>query len=123
MPTTALAVTDKDIVDAYHYMLGRWIALRRERLDLAAGMRWNELVHRAPTGVAWSDPGFDLAASDAWVYVDESTAAVLEIPEIRGRYHTVQVCNGWGEVVANINERNFPRRPHGRYALCLKGAR
>jgi hypothetical protein len=121
MPTTAPAVSDKDIVDAYHYMLGRWIVLRRERLDFAEGSRWNEIVHHAPGGVAWPDPNLDLACSDAWVFVDEASATLVEVPEIAGRYHTVQVCNGWGEVVANINERNFPHHPHGRYALCLAG--
>jgi hypothetical protein len=123
MPANALAVSDRDIVDAYHYMLGRWLVLRRERLEIAEGMRWNEFAHRAPVGVAWPAPDFDVAASDAWVFVDASSATVLEIPGIRGRYYTVQVCNGWGEVVANVNERNYPRHPHGRYAFVLKGAK
>jgi hypothetical protein len=119
----ALAVTDKDIVDAYHYMLGRWIVLRQERLDFEDLSRWNQLVHHAPGGVAWAHPNLDVATSDAWVFVDEASATVVELPEIRGRYYTVQLCNGWGEVVANINERTFPRRPYGKFVLCLEGAK
>src|SRR6185312_786261 len=33
---------------------------------------------------------------------------------------TVQVLNGWGEVTANINERNYPKHPFGKFAFCLK---
>jgi hypothetical protein len=43
------------------------------------------------------------------------------VPAIKKRYYTVQVLNGWGETVANINERNFPGA--GKFGLCLKGAR
>ena len=32
------------------------------------------------------------------------------------------MLSGWGEVTANINERNYPRHPSGTFGLCLKGA-
>ena len=35
----------------------------------------------------------------------------------------MQALNGWGEVTANINERNFKKHPFGRFAFCLKGAK
>ena len=33
---------------------------------------------------------------------------MVEVPVIKKRYYTIQLLNGWGETVANINERNFP---------------
>jgi hypothetical protein len=36
--------------------------------------------------------------------------------------HTVQFLNGWGETVANINERVFPQHPSGEFAICLEGS-
>ena len=30
--------------------------------------------------------------------------------------------NGWGETVANINERVFPQHPSGEFAICLRGS-
>jgi hypothetical protein len=114
-------LSDDDIIDAYHYMLGRWLVMRQETLDFREGFRWNELVHRTPGGVSWPNPHLDVAYSEAWVAVDETSCTILEIPEISGRYYTVQVLNGWAEVIANINERNFPRHPSGTFALCLMG--
>src|SRR5262249_4707600 len=90
---------------------------------LKEGFKWNELVHREPGGVAWANPNLDVAYSEAWIYVDETSCTLVDLPPIKGRYYTVQVLNGWGEVTANINERNFPRHPSGTFALCLKGAK
>src|SRR6185369_10189971 len=114
-------LSDDDIIDAYHYMLGRWLVMRQETLHFRDGFRWNELVHRTPGGVSWPNPHLDVAYSEAWVAVDETSCTILEIPEISGRYYTVQVLNGWAEVIANINERNFPRHTSGTFALCLMG--
>lgn len=72
---------------------------------------------------AWANPNLDVAYSEAWVAVDEANCTLVDLPEIKGRYYTVQVLNGWGEVTANINERNFPKHPSGTFALCLKGAK
>jgi len=115
-------LSDKDIVDAYHYMLGRWLVLRQETLDFNEKFNWNEIVHRDPRGVAWANPNLDVAYSEAWIYVDESSCTILDLPEIKRRYYTVQIMNGWAEVINNINERNFPEHPFGRFAFCLKGA-
>src|SRR5262249_6047312 len=90
---------------------------------LKEGFKWNELVHREPGGVAWANPNLDVAYSEAWIYVDETSCTLVDLPPIKGRYYTVQALNGWGEVSANINERNFPRHPSGLFALCLKGAK
>ena len=53
-------------------------------------------------------------------FVLECIAGLIELPDIKGRYYTVQALNGWGEVTANINERNFPKHPSGKFAFCLK---
>src|SRR5262245_21682434 len=101
-------VADRDIVEAYEYMLGRWPVLRQENLDFKEGFKWNEIIHREPGGVAWANPNLDVVYSEAWIAVDEKSCALIEVPEIKGRYYTVQALNGWGEVTANINERNYP---------------
>jgi hypothetical protein len=117
------SISDQDVVDAYHYMLGRWLVLRQENLDFAEGMKWNEIIHREPGGVAWANPNLDVAYSEAWVYVDDKSCTLIDLPEIKDRYYTVQVMNGWGEVITNINERYFANHPSGLFALCLKGAK
>jgi hypothetical protein len=103
---------DRDICDAYLYLLGRLLVLRQERRDLERGAEWNQLILR--------DPGPDLACGEAWIAVDESSCTTIELPEIRGRYYTVHVVNPWGETIANLNERTCPDHPYGIFALCLK---
>jgi len=119
---SARELSDQDIVEAWQYMLSRWMVLRQERRDLDEGFRWNEIIHRAPGGVTWANPNLDVAYSEAWIAVDETSCTVLDLPRIEGRYYTFQLLNGWGEVTLNINERNFPDHPSGLFALCLKGS-
>ncbi len=38
------------------------------------------------------------------------------------RNYTVQFLNGWDATLANINERVFPKRSDGDFAVCLPGA-
>jgi hypothetical protein len=111
---------DRDIVEAYEYMLGRLLVLRQENRDFKDGMKWNQIVHRDPGGVDWANPNLDVVYSEAWVAIDEKSCTLIELPEIKNRYYTVQVLNGWGETTANINDRNFPKHPFGKFALCLK---
>ena len=123
MDQMAGPLSDQDIVDAYHYMLGRWLVLRQEALDFKEEFKWNEIIHREPGGVAWATPNLDVAYSEAWIYVDESSCTIIDLPEIKRRYYTVQVMNGWAEVITNINERNFPNHPFGRFGFCLAGTK
>ncbi len=44
-------LTDRDIVEAYEYMLARWLVLRQENLDFKEGFKWNQIIHREPGGV------------------------------------------------------------------------
>lgn len=116
-------ISDQDIGDAYLYLLSRLLVLRQEQLDFQKeGFKWNEIAHRDVGGVAWANPNLDVAYSEAWVAVDEGSCTIFSVPRIEGRYYTVQFLNGWGETVANINERNFPQHPSGDFAMCLKGA-
>jgi hypothetical protein len=115
--------TDQQISDAYIYLLSRLLVLRQQQLDFKEGFQWNQLIHRRPGEVDWPNPNLDVAYSEAWVAVDENSCVMVTVPKITGRYYTVQFLNGWGETVANLNERVFPQHPHGKFAVCLKGSR
>ncbi|MDM0033396.1 DUF1214 domain-containing protein [Variovorax sp. J22P271] len=121
--TTTPTLTDSQISDAYIYLLGRLLVLRQQQLDFQEGFQWNRLVHRKPGEVAWPNPNLDVAYSEGWVVVDETRCVLVSVPAIAGRYYTVQFLNGWGETVANLNERVFPQHPSGTFALCLEGSR
>ena len=95
---------------------------RQQQLDFQEGFKWNELVHRKPGAVDWPNPNLDVAYSEAWVAVDESSCTIVSVPKVEGRYYTVHFLNGWGETIANINERLFPKRPFGEFGMCLRGA-
>ncbi len=118
----APAYSDQDISDAYIYLLGRLLITRQQQLDFKEGFKWNELVHRKPGEVDWPNPNLDVAYSEAWVAVDEASCTIVSVPKVEGRYYTVHFLNGWGETIANINERLFPKRPFGEFAMCLRGA-
>jgi hypothetical protein len=115
-------LSETEISDSYIYLLGRLLVLRQQQLDFQEGFTWNELVHRKPGEVDWPNPNLDVAYSEAWVAVDEKSCLVVTVPKITGRYYTVQFLNGWGETVANINERVFPQHPNGAFAVCLAGS-
>src|SRR6185436_2314911 len=113
-PTT---ISDQDVSDAYIYLLGRLLVTRQQQLDFKEGFVWNQLVHRKPGEVEWPNPNLDVAYSEAWVAVDESSCTILTVPKVTGRYYTVQFLNGWGESLANVNERVFPDHPSGDFAV------
>ncbi len=118
---TSPGVSDQEISDAYIYLLSRLLVLRQQNLDFKEGFKWNQIVHRKPGAVDWPNPNLDVAYSEAWIAVDENSYTMLTVPQITGRYFTVQFLNGWGETLANVNERTFPDRPYGEFAICLKG--
>lgn len=122
LPASAQAApaAEQDISDAYIYLLGRLLVLRQQQLDFQEGFKWNEIVHRKPGGVDWPNPNLDVAYSEAWIAVDEGSCTIVSVPKVDGRYYTVQFLNGWGETLANINERVFPKRAHGDFAMCLR---
>lgn len=115
-------IADQDISDAYIYLLGRLLVTRQQQLDFKEGFKWNEIVHRKPGEVDWPNPNLDVTYSEAWVAADENSCTIVSVPKVEGRYYTVHFLNGWGETLANINERLFPKRPFGDFAVCLRGA-
>src|ERR1700709_1685105 len=90
-------IADQDISDAYVYLLGRLLVTRQQQLDFQEGFKWNEIVHRKPGAVDWPNPNLDVAYSEAWVAVDESSCRIVSVPKVEGRYYTVHFLNGWGE--------------------------
>jgi len=117
-------VSDKDIVDAYHYMIARWVTLRQEGSDFRGNFKWNQIFHRdLMSDVVRAYPYLEAAYSEAWLYTDETSCTQIELPKITGRYYSVQVMNLWGEVVANINDRTYPKHSFGKYTLCTKGTK
>ncbi|SDT22996.1 Uncharacterized conserved protein [Pseudomonas umsongensis] len=122
-PASPPAFTDQQVSDAYIYLLGRLLVMRQQQLDFQDGMTWNQLVHRKPGAVDWPNPNLDVAYSEAWIAVDERSCTQVSVPKVTNRYYTVQFLNGWGETLANINERVFADHPYGEFAVCLRGAK
>lgn len=114
--------TDEEISQSYLNLLGRLLVTRQQQIDFQDGFKWNEIVHRQPGKVDWPNPNLDVAYSEAWLAVDESSCTMATVPEVKGRYFTVQLLNGWGETLANINERVFPGKSFGSFAICLRDA-
>jgi hypothetical protein len=122
-PLTAQAqqspqVDKETVTDAYVYLLGRALVDRQEVTDIAEdGIDYNVIKYN-PVGAAdFVNPNLDVAYLEAWIAVDDETAVLLEVPAVKGRYYTVQICDEWGNVVTNINERNFPLKPAGTFAF------
>jgi hypothetical protein len=116
-------LSDEEISQSYIYLLGRLLVTRQQQLDFQDGFKWNHIVHRQPGKVDWPNPNLDVAYSEAWLAVDETSCTIASVPEIKGRYFTVQILNGWGETLANINERVLPNKFSGDFAICLRGAK
>jgi len=117
------ALSEKEIVDAYIYVFARYLVIRQEHVDMAEeGVDYNVIKFNELGKAEFVNPNLDVAYLEAWFAVDEQTPVILEIPKIEGRYYTGQIMDEWAEIITNINERNYPGHPYGRYALCLKGS-
>ncbi|MDQ6528450.1 DUF1214 domain-containing protein [Flavobacterium sp. LHD-85] len=114
--------TDQDIVDAYTYLYGRYLVIQQENHDInVEKVGYNKIKYNPLGSAQFVNPNLDVAYLEAWIAVDAAHAVVLNIPKITNRYYTAQLLDGWGEVIVNINERNFPKTPFGKFALVLKG--
>ncbi len=114
----APAPSSSTIADAYIYLLGRMLVVRQEHIDRSAPSFTYNTIKYNPIGSAdWVNPNLDTAYLEAWFAVDDDTPVLFEVPEIKGRYYTAQILDEWGEVIANINERIFPSKPFGKFAL------
>jgi hypothetical protein len=115
-------VSDEEIRDAYIYLLGRALVIRQEHTDRRGdGFAYNAIKYNPLGSADFVNPNFDVAYFEAWFAVDERTPVILEIPEIKGRYYTAQILDDWAEVIVNINERTFPSKPFGKFALVMPG--
>lgn len=115
--------TDQHIVDAYIYLYARYLVIQQENHDINVEKAGYNKIKYNPLGSAqFVNPNLDVAYLEAWIAVDKDHAVILNVPKVEGRYYTAQLLDGWGEVIVNINERNFPKTPYGKFALVLKGS-
>jgi len=122
-PAIAAAPDLATISDAYIYLLGRVLVIRQEHSDRQAkGFAYNTIRYNPLHTADFVNPNFDVAYIEGWAAVDARTAAILDIPNVRGRYYTAQILDEWGEVIVNINDRTFPSRPFGKFALVAPGS-
>jgi len=113
---------EKTIADAYTYLLGRMLVIRQEHMDRKGdGFAYNAIKYNPLGSADFVNPNLDVAYLEAWIAVDADTPALLEVPEITGRYYTAQLLDEWGEVIVNINERTFPSKPFRKFALVGPG--
>ncbi len=118
-----LGLTEQEVIDSWVYTLARYLVIRQEHIDMAEeGVDYNVIKYNELGKAEFVNPNLDVAYLEAWFAVDENTPVILEIPKIEGRYYTAQIVDEWAEILHNINERNFPDHPYGKYAICLKGS-
>jgi hypothetical protein len=114
--------TDDEIVEGWTYLYGRYLVIQQENHDINVEKVGYNKVKYNPLGSAqFVNPNLDVAYLESWIAVDSTHAVILNVPEIKGRYYTTQLLDGWGSVIANINERNYPKTPFGKFALLIKG--
>ena len=110
-----LGLTEQEVMDAYIYVLGRYLVIRQEHIDIAEeGVDYNTIKYNELGKAEFVNPNLDVAYLEAWFAVDENTPVILEIPKIEGRYYTAQIVDEWAEILYNINERNYPNQPYGK---------
>ncbi|MBL9145131.1 MAG: DUF1254 domain-containing protein [Verrucomicrobiaceae bacterium] len=124
IPAAQAQLPDKQTVtDAYVYLLGRAIAIRQEHTDLKEpGIAYNVIKYNPAGSADFVNPNLDVAYLEAWIAVDDKTPVLLEVPEVKGRYYTAQILNEWGEVITNLNQRNYPSHPYGKFAFVAPGS-
>src|ERR1700744_2849214 len=112
------------VSDAYVYLLGRALVVRQETNDLKEkGVQFNSIKYNPLGSADFVNPNFDVAYLEAWLAVDDASAVILDVPEVKGRYYTTEILDEWGEVIVNINERTFPSKPYGKFALVKPGSK
>ncbi len=114
---TAPQLGDEEMIQTYIYLLGRLLITRQQQLDFKEGFKWNELVHRKSGAVDWPNPNLDVAYSEAWVAVDETSCTIVTVPKIDDRYYTVQLLNGWG--ASQYQRAGFSEQEIGRFCNLL----
>ena len=116
-------IDSRILSEAYIYLIGRALVARQEQIDAGSdGFAYNRVTYNPLGSADFVNPNFDVAYLEAWIAVDAEHPVILEVPEITGRYYTAQILDEWGEVIVNINERTFPSKPFGRFALTMPGS-
>ena len=111
-------------MDTWLYLYGRNLVIQQESYDINVEKTGHKIIKYNPLGSAqFVNPNLDVAYLEAWIAVDSHHAVILNIPKIEDRYYTAQILDGWGEVITNINERNYPKTPYGKFAFILKGTK
>lgn len=109
--------------DAYAYLIGRALVVRQEQIDVSEpGIGYNIIKYNPLGSPDFANPNLDVAYLEAWIAVDDATPVVLDVPEITGRYYVAQIMDEWGEVITNINERNYPSHRYGKFAFVAPGS-
>lgn len=122
-PSGAVMIDKKTVADAYVYLLGRAIVIRQEQIDLKEpGVRYNTIKYNPVGSADFANPNLDVAYLEAWIAVDDRTPVILDVPDIKDRYYTAQILDEWGEVITNINERNYPSHRYGTFAFVAPGS-
>ena len=120
----SMPIDKKTVTDAYVYLLGRAIVIRQEHTDIKEpGVTYNRIKYNPVGSADFVNPNLDVAYMEAWIAVDDKTPVVLEVPKVIGRYYTAQILDEWGEVITNINERNYPSHPFGKFAFVAPGSK
>ena len=118
-----LGLSEQDIIESYVYIFARYLVIRQEHIDMSEeGIDYNTIKYNELGKAEFPNPNLDVAYLEAWFAIDEDTPVILDIPEIEGLYYTAQLCDEWAEIITNINERNYPETPYGKFALVLKGS-
>lgn len=116
-------LNENDVINSYVYLLSRYLVIRQEKMDIGEeGVDYNSIKYNETGKADFVNPNLDVAYMEAWFAVDKNSAIILEVPKITKRYYTVQLLDGWGEVITNINERTYADHPYGKFALCLEGS-
>jgi hypothetical protein len=120
---SAETIGERELADAWVYLLSRVLVDRQEKVDLAEeGVDYNVIKYNPLGSAEFVNPNLDVAYLEAWIAVDEQTSVVLHVPRIEGLYYTAQILDEWGEVITNINERLYPETPFGDFVLHAPGA-
>jgi hypothetical protein len=118
-----LGLNEQEVIDSWVYVMGRYLVIRQEHIDISEEeVDYNVIKFNELGKAEFVNPNLDVAYLETWFAIDENTPVILEIPKIEGRYYTAQIMDEWADIITNINERNYPEHPYGKYALCLKGS-
>ena len=116
--------SNDNIVAAWTYLYGRYLVLQQENYDInVEKVGYNRIKYNPLGSAQFVNPNLDVAYLEAWLAADKDHAVILNVPKIKGRYYTVELLDGWGEVITNINERTYPDHPYGKFALVIAAQR